>query len=156
MIGNSNDKIKFWDKSSLSDRQGSRLCKSFSNNSSANIKLPKTQLSKIEQSGGFLGRLLKPLLKTGFPLIKDVLKPLAKSVLVPLGLTTAVSAIDAGIHKKILGLGIATLIISNKEMSDMKIVKSLEESGLLMKAVREIIKNKTNFFFLQISWHVIR
>ena len=52
------------------------------------------------QSGGFLGRLLGPLLKTGLPLIKNVIKPLAKSVLIPLGLTTAASAADAGIHKK--------------------------------------------------------
>ena len=48
------------------------------------------------QAGGFLGRLLGPLLKTGLPLIKNVIKPLAKSVLIPLGLTAA----DAGIHKK--------------------------------------------------------
>ena len=52
------------------------------------------------QSGGFLGRLLGPLLKSGLPLIKNVLKPLAKSVLIPLGLTTAASATDVGIHKK--------------------------------------------------------
>ena len=52
------------------------------------------------QSGGFLGRLLGPLLKTGLPLIKNVMKPLAKSILIPLGLTAAASAADAGIHKK--------------------------------------------------------
>ena len=52
------------------------------------------------QSGGFLSRLLGPLLKTGLPLIKNVIKPLAKSVLIPLGLTTAASAADVGIHKK--------------------------------------------------------
>ena len=57
------------------------------------------------QSGGFLGRLLGPLLKTGLPLIKNVIKPLAKSVLIPLGLAAAASAADAGIHKKILGSG---------------------------------------------------
>ena len=51
------------------------------------------------QSGGFLGKLLGPLLRTGLPLIKSVIKPLAKSVLVPLGLTVAASAVDAGIHK---------------------------------------------------------
>ena len=50
------------------------------------------------QSGGFLCRLLGPLLKTGLPLIKNVIKPLAKSVLTPLGLTAAASAADAGIH----------------------------------------------------------
>ena len=52
------------------------------------------------QSGGFLSRLLGPLLKTGLPLIKNVIKPLAKSVLIPLGLTAAASVADAGIHKK--------------------------------------------------------
>ena len=65
------------------------------------IKLTKTQLSKMIQLGRFLGRLLGPLLKTGLPLIKNVIKPLAKSVLIPLGLTAAVSDADAGIHKKI-------------------------------------------------------
>ena len=62
--------------------------------------MSKTQLLKIIQSGGFLSRLLGPLLKTRLPLIKDVIKPLAKSVLIPLGLTAATSAADAGIHKK--------------------------------------------------------
>ena len=52
------------------------------------------------QSGGFLGRLLAPLLKTALSLIKNVIKPLAKSVLIPLGLTAAASTADAGIHKK--------------------------------------------------------
>ena len=52
------------------------------------------------QSGGFLGRLLGPLLKTGLPLIKNVIKQLAKSVLILLGLTAAASVADAGIHKK--------------------------------------------------------
>ena len=57
------------------------------------------------QSGRFLGRLLGPLLKTGLPLMKNVIKPLAKSVLIPLGLTAAASAADAGIQKKTLGPG---------------------------------------------------
>ena len=82
------------------------------------------------QSGWFLGRLLGPLLKTGLPLIKNVIKPLAKSFLIPLGLTAAPSAADAGINKKILGSGhnnnTTTLIISNNEMEEViKIVKSL-------------------------------
>ena len=64
----------------LTNTQVSKLCKTFSNYSSANIKLSKTQLSYIEQPGGFLGRLLGPLLKTEFPLIGNVLTPLAKSV----------------------------------------------------------------------------
>ena len=85
------------------------------------------------QSGGFLGRLLGPLIKTGLPLISNVIKPSAKSVLIPLGLTAA-SAADAGIHKKILGSGNTTLMISNNDMEDLiKIVKSLEDSGLLLE-----------------------
>ena len=119
------------------------LRKVFANNSSTRIKLSKTQLSKMIQSGGFLGRLLGPLLKTGLPLIKNVIKPLAKSVLIPLGLTAAVSAADAEIHKKILGSGTTTLIISNDEMKDIiRIVKSLEDSGLLLKGVSETIQTE--------------
>ena len=67
------------------------------NNFLANIKLSKTQLNKIVQSGEFLGRLLGPLLKTKLSLIGNVLKPLAKSVLIPLRLTAAASATDAAI-----------------------------------------------------------
>ena len=75
--------------------------------------------------------------------MKNVLKPLAKSILIPLGLTAAASAADAAIHKKIFGSGITTLIISNEEMNDiMKIVKSLQESDLLIKVVSETIKNE--------------
>ena len=84
----------------LPDRQVSSLRKSFANNSSTDIKLSKTHLSKMIQSGGFLSRLLGPLLKIGLPLIKNVIKPLAKIVLIPLGLTAAASAADGGIHKK--------------------------------------------------------
>ena len=97
------------------------------------------------QSGGFCGRLLGPLLKTGLPLMKNVIKPLAKSVLIPLGLTAAASAADAGIHKKILGSGhnnTITLIIPNNEMEDIKIIQVLEDSGLLLKGVTETVQNK--------------
>ena len=88
-----------------------------------------------------------PWLKTGLPLIKNVIKPLANSVLIPLGLTAAASAADAGIHKKILGSGhnnnMTTLIISNNEIEDIiKIVKSLEDSGLLLKGVTETVQNE--------------
>ena len=78
------------------------------------------------------------------PLIKTVIQALAKRVLIPLGLTAAASAADAGIHKNILGPGRnATLIISNDEMKDiLKIVKSLEDSILLLEGVSETIKNE--------------
>ena len=73
----------------------------------------------------------------------NVLKPLAKSFLIPLGLTAAVSATDAAIHKEIIGSGTTTLTISNEEMNDiMEIVKYLEESSSLLKGVSETIKNE--------------
>ena len=76
-------------------------------------------------------------------LIGNVLKPLAKSVLIPLGLTASASATDADIHKKMLGSGLTTLIISNREINDiMKIIKSPEECRLLIKGVNETIENK--------------
>ena len=100
MIGDSNYKTNFPHELLLTDRQVSSIRKAFANNSSVDIKFSKTQLSKMIQSGGFLGKLLGPLLKTGLPLIKNVITPLAKSVLIPLGLTAAASAADAGIYKK--------------------------------------------------------
>ena len=137
----------------LTNRQVANLRKAFANKSSADIKLSKNQTSKMIQSGGFLGRLPGPLLKTGLPLIKSVIKPLAKSILIPLGLTAAASIADAGIHKKILGSGYnrpsssasrtTTLTISNDEMEDIiKIVKSLKDSGLLLKGVSQIVQNE--------------
>ena len=137
MVGNSNDNTNFPHELLLTNRQVANVCKAFTKNTSTDIKLSKTQLSKMIQSGGFLGRLLGPLLKTGLPLIKNVIKPLVKSVLIPLGLTAAASAADAGIHKKILGSGRSntTLIISNDEMDDiLKIVKYLENSGIIERS----------------------
>ena len=99
IVGDSNDGNNFPRKLLLINTQFSRLRKAFANNSSSNIKLSKTQLNKTEQSGEFLGRLLGPLLKTWLPLIGNVLKPLAKSILIPLGLKIVVSATDAVIHK---------------------------------------------------------
>ena len=101
MVGNSNDNTNFPNELLLTNRQVANIRKAFANHSSTDIKLSKTQLSKMIQSGGFLGRLLGPLLKTGLPLMKSVIKLLAKSVLIPLGLAAAASsAADAGIHKK--------------------------------------------------------
>ena len=82
-------------------------------------------------------------MKTGLPLIGNVFKPLAKGILIPLGLTAAASATDAAIHKKIFELGVTTLIISREKINNiMKTVKSLEESGLLIKGVGMTIKNE--------------
>ena len=116
-IGNSNNETNFPYKLLLTNRQVASLRKAFANNLATDIKLSKTQLSEMIKSGGFLRRLLGLLLKTGLPLTKNVIKPLAKSVLIPPGLTAAASEVDAGIHKKILGSGnnMITLIISNNE-----------------------------------------
>ena len=84
MINDSNDETNFPHELLLTDRQVSSIRESFANNLSVDIKFSKTQLSKMIQSGGFLGKLLCPLLKTGLPLIKNVVTPLAKSVLTPL------------------------------------------------------------------------
>ena len=146
MIGD--DESNFPHKLLLTKRQVANLRKAFANNLPTDIKLSKTQLFKMIQSGGFLGRLLGPLLKTGLPLIKNVIKPLVKNVLIPLGLTAATSAADAEIHKNILRSGhnnpsSTTLIISNNKMEDIiKIVKSLEDSGLFIKQVTETIQNE--------------
>ena len=85
-------------ESSLTIRQKTKLRNAFNDNMSTDLKLSRAQISKIIQSGGFLGRLLGPLLKTGLSLIKNVIKPLAISILIPLGLTAAASTVDAAIH----------------------------------------------------------
>ena len=145
MVGNSNDNTNFPHELLVTNREVANIRKAFAKIKSIVIKLSKTQLSKLIQSGGFLGRLLGTLLKTGLPLIKSVIKPLAKSVLIPLGATAAADAADAGIHKKILGSGHSntTLIISNDEVDDiLKIVKSLENSGVLSKGLSETIQHE--------------
>ena len=136
MIGD--DETNFPHKLFLTNRQVSNLCKVFANYLSTDVKLSKTQISKMIQSGGFLGRLLGPLLKTRLTLMTYVIKPLAKRALIPSGLTAAASAADTGIDNKILGSGNnnTILIISNDEMKDIiRIDKSLEDSGLLLKGV---------------------
>ena len=84
MIGD--DETNFPHKLLLTNRQVSNLRKAFANHSSADIKLSKPQLSKMIQSGGFLGRLFGPSLKTRLLLMKNLIKPLAKSILIPLGI----------------------------------------------------------------------
>ena len=143
VIHDYDDENNFPRKLLLTNTQVSKPCKAFANNSSVNIKLSKTQLHKIGQSGGFLGKLLGSLLKTGLPLIGNVMKPLAESVLIPLRLTAEAAATDATIHKTMFGSGFTTLVISNEEMEDViEIVKSFEESGLLIKGVSETIKSE--------------
>ena len=93
MIGNSDDEANFPHKLLLTNRQVASLRKAFATNTSSDIKLPKAQLSKM-QKGEFL-RFLAPLLKSGLPLLKSVIKPLGM-----LGLTAAASATNASINKK--------------------------------------------------------
>ena len=139
MVGNSNDNTNFPHELLLTDRQVANIRKAFSNNLSRDVKFSKIQLLKMSQSGGFLGNLLS---KLAGPLMK-VAMPLAKNVLAPLGLTAAMSAIEGSIKKKMLGSGTTTLIISNDEMNDIiKIVKSLENSGVLLKGVSETIQHE--------------
>ena len=146
MVGNSGDNTNFPHELLLTNRQVENTRQAFANHLSTDIKSSKTQLAKMIQLGGFLDRSLGPLLKTGLPLMKSVIKPLAKSVLILFGLPAAASAADAGIHEKILGSGHnnnTTLIISNDEMDDvLKIVKSLEDSGVLLKGVSETIQHE--------------
>ena len=129
----------------LTTRQNTKLRNALNNNSATDIKFSKAQIKKIIQSGGFLGKLLS---KLAVPLMK-VAFPLAKIVLAPLGLTAAMSAIDGSIQKKIHGSGAAKgagvkLIIEQEDMNDiMKIIKALENSGILIKGVSKAIKNET-------------
>ena len=105
--------------------------------------LLKRTTRKITSQGGFL-KFLRPLITAGLPLMKSVPTPLAKSALLLFGLTAAMLATDAAIQRKIYGSGTTALIISNEEMEDiMKIVKSHEEWGLLIKGINETIKHET-------------
>ena len=122
----------------LTTRQKTKLRNTFNNNMSIEIKFSKAQISKIIQSGGFLGSLLSKLAGS----LMKLTVPLAKSILVPLETTAAASATDAGIQKKIHGSGhfsdsaskTTTLIISNEELNYIiKIVQALEDSNISLK-----------------------
>ena len=132
MIGNLDEETNFPPKLLSTNRQIANLRKAFGNPH----KLSKEELAKM-QKGGFF-RFLSPFLKSGLPLLKSVSKPLGM-----LGLTAAALATDAAINKKILGSGTTIVIISNDEMNDiLKIVKSLEDSGILLKEVIKTIKDE--------------
>ena len=123
----------------LTARQSTKLRNAINNNLATDIKLSKAQIKKLIQSGGFLGKLLS---KLPGPLMKVAL-PLAKNVLVPLGLTAAMSAINVSIQKKIHGSGVK-LIIEKEYMNDiMNIIEALENSGTLSKGVSKKIGNET-------------
>ena len=134
MIGD--DETNFSHKLLLIFRQVANLRKAFADKSLTDNNLSKTQISKV-QSRGFFSRILGPILKTGLPLMKNMIKPLAKSVLIPLGLSAAASPADVGIHKKSLNNNNnnnnTILTISNDEMKKIvKIVESFEYSSLLL------------------------
>ena len=129
----------------LTTRQITELRNALNNNSATDIKLSKAQIKKIIQSGGFLGKLLSKLAGS----LMKVALPLAKNVLAPLGLTAAMSAIDGSIQKKTHGSGATEgagvkLIIEKEDMNDiLKIIKALENFGILLKGVSKAIKNET-------------
>ena len=103
------------------------------------ILLKGTTKNVVNQKGGLLGILIRG----GLPLMKNVLTPPAKSVLLPLEVTVAASALDAAIQKEICGLRTTAPIISNEEMDEiLKIIKSHKELGLLMKGICETIENE--------------
>ena len=138
--------LKIFDKNDLPHgllltiRQKTMLRNAFGNNMSIDLKLSKTQISKIIQSGGVLRSLL---IKLAGPLM-NVAVPLAKNILAPLGITAVASAIDAGIQKKMHDSGTTTLVISNKKMNEiMKIVQALEDSNIFLEGATETIKNET-------------
>ena len=117
----------------MTTRQETKLRNAFENNMPTDVKLPKSQISEIIQSGGFLGSLLS-----------KIAGPLARNILTPLGITAAAFAIDAVIQKKTHGSGTTTLIISNEEMNDiMKIVQALDDSNISLKGITKTIENET-------------
>ena len=120
------------------------------------ISLEGTTRKIASHKGGFLN-FLRPITTAGLPLMKSVFTPLAKSVLILLGLLARMSAADAAIQKKIYGSDTTALIISSEEMEDiMKIVKLHEESGLPIKGVSETIQNEAKEKKWRISSNVIR
>ena len=124
----------------LTTRQTTKLRNAIENNMSTDVKLSKAQISKIIQSGRFLGSLLSKIAGT----LMKVAVPFVKNLLAAFGITAAASAIDGAIQKKLHGSGATTLIISNEEMNDiMKIVQVLEDSNILLKVVTKTIKNET-------------
>ena len=114
----------------------------------------KATTRKINSQEGVLLNLLGPLLRARLPLMKNLLTSLAKTFLIRLRLTVAVSATDSSIQRRVFESEMTTLLISNKEIDDiMKIVKSLEESGLLIKSVSKTkMKQKKKKVYFQAGY----
>ena len=142
-IGNTNEASDFPHTLLLTDRKIENVCKIFTNHSSADVKLSKTQISKITHSGGFVGKFLELLLKTCFPLAKSPLILLVKSVLIPLRLTAAAEALVAfgKIHKNML----VQYIIGNFKSKNERYhenIQILEKGSNFLKSIRDIIENE--------------
>ena len=116
--------------------------------------LLKATTRKINSQEGVLLNFLYPLLRARLPLMKNLLTSLAKTFLIRLRLTVAVSTTDSSIQRRVFGSEMTTLLISNKEIDDiMKIVKSLEESGLLIKSVSKTkMKQKKKKVYFQAGY----
>ena len=114
VIGNSTNETNFPHRLLLTNTEVSKLRETFANYLWANVKLSKTQLHKRGQSWLFLGRLIGSLLRNGLPLLKNVLQPLAKSVLMPVGLTAAAASTTDVVIQKKFGSGMTIFITLNE------------------------------------------
>ena len=145
MISNTANEVNFLHKSVLTNGKIPSLCKTFTYNLSANMKLSTTHFSKKIHVGEFPGINIGALMKAGLPLIKNIIKPLAKSLPVPLRLTAAAPPPDASFLQIILVSRTRPLTISNKEKEDIKkIIRYFEEFDLLIHYVSKRIKNETS------------
>ena len=145
MISNTANEVNFLHKSVLTNGKIPSLCKTFTYNLSANMKLSTTHFSKKIHVGEFPGINIGTLMKAGLPLIKNIIKPLAKSLPVPLRLTAAAPPPDASFLQIILVSRTTPFTISNKEKEDIKkIIRYFEEFDLLIHYVSKRIKNETS------------
>ena len=141
MISNTTNEVNFLHKSVLTNGK----IESFTYDLSANMKLSKKHFSKKIHVGEFLGTNIGTLMKAGLPLIKNIIKPLAKSLPVPLRLTAAAAPPDASFLQIMLVSRTTPLTISNKEKEDIKkIIRYFEEFDLLIHYVSKRIKNETS------------
>ena len=145
MISNTTNEVNFLHKSVLTNGKIESFCKTFTYDLSANMKLSKKHFSKKIHVGEFPGTNIGTLMKAGLPLIKNIIKPLAKSLPVPLRLTAAAPPPDASFLQIILVSRTTPLTISNKEKEDIKkIIRYFEEFDLLIHYVSKRIKNETS------------
>ena len=145
MISNTTDEVNFLHKSVLTNGKIESFCKTLTYDFSANMKLSTTHFSKKIYVGEFPGTNIGTLMKAGLPLIKNIIKPLAKGLPVPLRLIAAAPPPDASFLQIILVSGTTPLLISSKEKEDVKkIIRYFEEFDLLIHYVSKRIKNETS------------